>query len=654
VPVLLIMSHDSPWSSAFCTKVNWKYLKQCTAGDVNSFFMLFFDNFSSLLGILASMVSIPMIALGFDFANYGAYFGAFEEMVFRKVCPGIGFALLFGNICYALMAAKLSTKDGGRMDVTALPYGINTPAGFLTCYLVMLPICFKYSPAFGSGISPADYADKTFKAACTANFIGGIFEICGIFLGNWVRKNMPRAALFGPIVGVGFVWLGFAPLIDVMREPIVGMIPLGLCFTGFFAANGKGSYNRNIPVAVIIFAVGTVLWWLGLARWDAGGRELNEPAAMGAVVSSAWAKYAGKNELSPFVTLAGFGDLTSRAVAIQVPIALASFIETIENVEAAEISGDTYNVYEAMLVDGLGTMIGAIFGSVIPTTVYIGHRRHKIVGATAMYSLFNGFAYFILMMSGLTGVLFYIIDPVSIGVILIAVGLMIVQQAMEASHSRHYPAMLIGLMFVVSDMIFFDHFDINVSRLTRSDARSKGVANMAPGGGILCSMIVPAILCDLIDQRFVRASGWCGLAAFFSLFGLMHGNNHVFPDGTEMNPLLGADKYTSDLGEVLFAGENIATTHNFGYPLPNTTAGAVGGPPATYKINEINGQPERMFNEGWRFTVAYSLLAVFCLGHAAFQKAKPGVCPAVMDNGKVDVQLNLPMSSTTKAETAAA
>jgi len=176
---------------------------------------------------------------------------------------------------------------------------------------------------------------------------------------------------------------------------------------------------------------------------------------------------------------------------------------------------------------------------------------------------------------------------------------------------------------------------------------------MAPAGGILCSMIIPAILCDLIDQRYVRASGWCGLAAFFSLFGLMHGNNHVMPDGTEMNPLLGKDKYTSDLGEVVFAGETIPTIHAFGYPLPNTTAGAIGGPAATYKINDPNGLPERMFNEGWRFTVAYSMLAVFSLGHAAFQKAKPGVCATIMDNGKVDVTVETG-SSTGKAEVAAA
>ena len=63
---------------------------------MNSFFMLFFDNFSSLIGILGAMVGAPLIACGFSPA-YGAYYGAFADMVFQRVCPGIGCALLFGN-----------------------------------------------------------------------------------------------------------------------------------------------------------------------------------------------------------------------------------------------------------------------------------------------------------------------------------------------------------------------------------------------------------------------------------------------------------------------------------------------------------------------------------------------------------------------------
>jgi adenine/guanine/hypoxanthine permease len=273
------------------------YLKQMKAADINSFLMLFFDNFSSLVAILAGIIGTPRIACQFD-PSFGAYYVEFESMVFKKMCPGIGMALIFGNLWYAWMAAKLAKKEN-RMDVTALPYGINTPAGFLTCYMVMLPLAFKYSPKFGFTGTPDDFADKVFHGACAANFLGGIFEICGLVLADPMRKWFPRAALFAPIAGVGFVWLGFAPVIDVMREPLVGIIPLALTFTGFFSSGGKGAYHVNIPVAFLIMIVGLAFWWAGMARWDTEDRELNDSRKMGEILQSAMHKYVGKLNWTP-------------------------------------------------------------------------------------------------------------------------------------------------------------------------------------------------------------------------------------------------------------------------------------------------------------------------------------------------------------------
>lgn len=653
---------------ALCIKPSFAYMKQCKSGDINSFMMLFFDNFSSLIGILGAMVGAPLIACSFQDGSktvpnglytYGQYYGAFNDMVFQTVCPGIGVALIFGNVWYWMMAAKLSTKTG-RMDITALPYGINTPAGFLTVFMVMLPICFKYTPHFGSTLTPAEFANKACYAACSANFIGGLFEVAGIVIGNFVRNNTPRAALFGPICGVGFVWLGFNPLIDVMREPIIGMIPLFLTFTGFFSFGGKGCYPNMIPMALIIFVAGTVLWWIGGARWDTEGREFNENNKMQTILSNAASSYIGKLAPQPFVVLGGFADMTARAVAIQFPIALQSFLETIENVEAASLTGDTFNVNEAMLADGLGTMVGACFGAVMPTTVYIGHRRHKAIGATGTYSMINGIVYFILMWSGLTGFLFYLIDPVSIGCILIAVGLMIVQQACEASASRHYPCIMIAIMFVVADMLYFDQFNGVTEMATRSIGRMHGVANMAPAGGIICALVLPAFLCDVIDARFIRASIFGALACILSTFGLMHGNNYVFMDGSVMTKFA----FTTDLGEVMASTFTIPTTHYFGFPLNQTHPAAnsvnptlnsancfgiychdsinnqASGGTFGYAINEAAAQGGtgssmwRWCNEGWRFAVAYAAVTFLCILHALFQKLKPGKLPSTDDNGK--------------------
>jgi len=548
----------------FCQKPSMEYAKQVTTGDINSFFMLFFDNFSSLVAILGEMIFIPLIVLEFNpmgapvgigsnsASTVADYFNANAAVVFNKVCPGIAFALVVGNVWYAFMAMKLAASEN-RMDVTALPYGINTPAGFLTVFMVQLSIMFIYNPRL-IDISPEDFADKTWKGACAANFVGGLFEVAGIGIGNFMRLNIPRAALFAPVCGVGFLWLGFAPLIDVMREPIVGFIPLFLTFTAFFAKGGKGIYPSWLPMAFVMMVVGTIIWWSGGARHDTEKRELNERHKMEEFVRNNYNAYTGVNKMEGFVTL-GFDYVDVKYIAVVFPIALASFIETIENVEMAHLQGDSYNVKEAMLADGVGTCIGAMFGSVIPTTVYIGHVRHKAAGARYMYSMLNALAFFILLMSGLMAPVFYIIDPVSIGCILIAVGLMIVQSAMEASASRHYPCLMIGIMFLVADMVFFDHFDATVRVATRSIGRMKGVMNMAPGGGIMCSLIVTAILCDLVDSRFGRASIFCFLACIFSFTGIMHGANYVYPDGRCITAVGTSDSdfYTTDLGELTFS-----------------------------------------------------------------------------------------------------
>ena len=56
---------------------------------------------------------------------------------------------------------------------------------------------------------------------------------------------------------------------------------------------------------------------------------------------------------------------------------------------------------------------------------------------------------------------------------------------------------------------------------TRSIGRMKGVMNMAPMGGIMCSLMVTAILCDIVDSRYFRAGVFCFISGWFSFFGIM-------------------------------------------------------------------------------------------------------------------------------------
>jgi len=317
-------------------------------------------------------------------------------------------------------------------------------------------------------------------------------------------------------------------------------------------------------------------------------------------------------------------------------------------------------------------MFGALFGATIPTTVYIGHTRHKVAGARYFYSLLNGIVYFLLCTSGFIPIVFYLIDPVAISCILIAVGLMIVQLAIEKSATRHIPCVCIGIMFLLADMLYFDHFDATVRVSTRSIGRMKGVMNMAPAGGIICSLIVPAILCDLIDGRFFRASVFCAIACFFSMLGLMHGANYIQPDGM-MIPAMGADEsdyYTTDLGEVTFSLHRKATYESWQTDfLKSIGVGDIPDYTLEYKVDDQSfddpyrcppwmqtssgsGEPAPLnkhnlpcpepamqktaYNEGWRFGIAYGVGCVFCLLHGLGVKYMfKGVVP-IMDNGAAE------------------
>jgi AGZA family xanthine/uracil permease-like MFS transporter len=61
-----------------------------------------------------------------------------------------------------------------------------------------------------------------------------------------------------------------------------------------------------------------------------------------------------------------------------------------QNIESAEAAGDAYRTRSSLLVNGIGSVAAALFGSTFPTTIYIGHPGWKALGARAGYSVLNG------------------------------------------------------------------------------------------------------------------------------------------------------------------------------------------------------------------------------------------------------------------------
>ena len=141
---------------------NWYGLRAgFVRGDLDGFFALFIDN---LLQLMLIAVLCPLVC-GFP-----------QELVIGRILPGAAISILFGNVFYAWQARRLM-RQTGRTDVTALPYGINTPSLFAYIFLVMGPVY-------------QETRDPTlaWQVGLFACLLSGVMETAGAFVGDWLRR----------------------------------------------------------------------------------------------------------------------------------------------------------------------------------------------------------------------------------------------------------------------------------------------------------------------------------------------------------------------------------------------------------------------------------------------------------------------------------
>ena len=181
---------------------------------------------------------------------------------------------------------------------------------------------------------------------------------------------------------------------------------------------------------------------------------------------------------------------------------------------SAQKAGDPYPIRETMIVDGIGTLIGALLGSPFGTVIYVGHPVHKRVGAQTGYSIMNGCLYLILTLSGIIPVILSLIPVIAIGPIIFIFGLMICEECTLHLPQRHHCAIFFGIFFGICDYIY----------LTFSPSATQNGLNAMSKGSALSSMIWVAIVVYTIDRRWIRAATFCVIGAAFAGMGLIHQN----------------------------------------------------------------------------------------------------------------------------------
>ncbi|CAN0585567.1 unnamed protein product, partial [Ectocarpus sp. 12 AP-2014] len=173
--------------------------------------------------------------------------------------------------------------------------------------------------------------------------------------------------MLGTLCGIALVFIGTVPLAIVFENPFVGFASMIIILWGLV---GRFRLPWNIPAGLLALIVGTIVAFaMGEAKISTEGVGFYPPLP-----------YVGD-------LIAGIQHLFANPelFLVLVPVQIYNFIETMNNVESAEAAGDHYPVATCQITDGVGTMIGAVFGSPFPTTAYIGHPAYKRMGAHAGY-----------------------------------------------------------------------------------------------------------------------------------------------------------------------------------------------------------------------------------------------------------------------------
>ena len=269
-----------------------------------SLFSLFFDNLSTLLGFSGAILGLGG-ALGTDAAK-----ALLEEILFQRIVPAAGIMLFVGNVYYTWQAVRLANKY--QKPYTAQPYGLNTAGGFPFIFGIIYGVFFSYECA-GETCTEAEEIERVtiaWQVCVTGNFLTGCINIFLGFFGEFMMQFFPVAAMLVPLAGIGFTWLALNQIAGNFANPAIGLIPVFLIFTQYYALGRfhicKGFY---VPEAIPIVAFGCLAGWLYGTQGD-----IAEPVTGGAWAGDAFIKgfdYIGDyiGTVLPFSIAASFVDM---------------------------------------------------------------------------------------------------------------------------------------------------------------------------------------------------------------------------------------------------------------------------------------------------------------------------------------------------------
>jgi AGZA family xanthine/uracil permease-like MFS transporter len=324
--------------------------------------------------------------------------------------------------------------------------------------------------------------------------------------------------------------------LQIFQKPLVAMLPLAILFVALFS---RVAFPLGLPAGLVAVVLGTACAWLLPGEWT--GVPMSSTAVAQSLGNLGFMPpvWCGGEIAKVFALPAGewLGFLT-----VIVPMGLFNVIGSLQNIESAAAAGDKYPTMPSMAINGVGSLLAALFGSCFPTTIYIGHAGWKGLGARAGYSTLNGVIITVICLSGALSTIAATV-PVEAGMaIVLWIGIIITAQAFQTTPAAHAPACAIGLFpaiaawgmnivqgaFLVSGGKTLQDVLTTVAPPFQFALKTEVNGYLIHGmlvlerGYILTCMFLAAMAACLIDRQFLRASVWSLIAATCAAIGLTH------------------------------------------------------------------------------------------------------------------------------------
>ncbi|GID94321.1 regulator [Amorphoplanes digitatis] len=464
-------------------------------GDTNAFF-----GFG--VNVLVNVLTLTGLCIG--------VIGMAPGNVFGVILPALGIALVLGNMYYTYLARRLAAKEN-RTDVTAMPYGPSVPHMFIVIFVIMLPIYLRTKDPI-----------QAWTAGIAWAFIIGVIVLIGAFVGPYIRKYTPRAALLGTLAGISITFISMNPAGTMWSAAWIALPVFGLLLVGLLT---DVKLPFNLPIGLVALLVGSAIGWIGGA--------MSVPDVTAAAKDIAFAFPHLKVDL----LIDGLRDMAP-LLATAIPLGVYNFTEAMTNVESAASAGDRYNLRSVLLADGGGAVVGSMLGSPFPPAVYVGHPGWKAAGGRTGYSMATGVVIALLCFFGMFGLLGTLFPTAAIVPILLYIGLLIGAQAFQATPRAHAAAVVAALIPNIASWAT-GQMD-NVLAAAGTSAAEVGVSTLAGAGvvydglktlgegAILAGLVLGAIVAFIIDKRFWHAAIFSGTGAVLTFVGLIHAEKVQF------------------------------------------------------------------------------------------------------------------------------